>query len=113
LLNRTIEGQAELLWLLPPAPAASNGLLIGEVCGTALRLAREHGANPRFGYHYRGYLDLALRSLRRLLDKNPQEGKIALTTCGLAQNRPALEDVLRPLINLEAVFLELLRDLTR
>jgi hypothetical protein len=111
LLDR-IEGQAELLWLLPPDPAASNGLLIGEVCGTALRLVREHGANPRFGYHYIGYLDLVLRSLQRLLERNPSEGEIARRICGLAESRAAVQEVLMPRINLEAVLLQRLRDLT-
>jgi len=112
LLDRNAAGQAELLWLLPPDPALSNGLLIGEVSGTALRLSLAHGANPRFGYHYIGYLDLVLRSLQRLVAKSPQEGRTALETCGLADNRAALEDLLRSQLNLESALWERLQDLT-
>lgn len=86
----------------------SNGLLIGEVCRTAFRLVREHGGNPSFGYHYLGYLDLAIRSLERLLALRPKEGEIALQVSGLKEERPALEKLL---LTPEANLLKSLRSL--
>lgn len=82
LLSRDENGQAEILWLLPPDPAMANGLLIGEVCGTAIRLARDHGAHPSFGYHYTGYLDLVTRSLEQLLAVRPDEDATAVAISG-------------------------------
>ncbi|HSS48713.1 MAG TPA: hypothetical protein VLX28_07185 [Thermoanaerobaculia bacterium] len=72
LLNRNEQGTAEVLWLLPPDQAEANGIQIGEVCRTAFQLAKKHGAHPAFGYHYRGYLDLAVRSLEQLLVTLPR-----------------------------------------
>jgi hypothetical protein len=94
LLSRDETGQAELLWLLPADPTLANGLLIGEVCRTALRLAREHGANPSFGYHYLGYLDLVALSLQRLQAFRPEEAAIAIATSELKQEAPDLEHLL-------------------
>lgn len=94
LLDCTADGQAELLWLLPPEPERANGLLIGEVCEMVFRLTREHGAHPRFGYHYLGFLDLAMRSLQRLLDMRPEEGQAALAISGLQDSRAELERVM-------------------
>jgi len=91
LLSRTEKGQAEILWLLPPDPSLANGLQIGEVCRTALRLTREHGSNPAFGYHYLGYLDLVVRSLQRLRALRPAEASIAIATSDLKQEAPQLE----------------------
>jgi hypothetical protein len=103
-------GQAELLWLLPPDPATANGLLVGEVCRMIFRLAGEHGANPRFGYHYLGFLDLAARSLQRLLEHRPEQGETALRTSGFQAARPGLEQVLTR-TSPEAALLARLRDL--
>lgn len=94
LLNRDAQGQAELLWLLPPDPSLSNGLLIGEVCHTAFRLALAYGAQPSFGYHYIGYLDLAVRSLQRLLEYRPEEGAAAIQASNLRTERSRLESLL-------------------
>lgn len=94
LLSRGETGQAELLWPLSPDPALANGLLIGEVGRTAFRLAREHGSNPSFGYHYLGYLDLFTRSLERLLALQPKEGAIAISASDLKQEAPELESIL-------------------
>ncbi len=93
LLHRSGEG-AEILWPLPPDPDVANGLLIGEVCATALRLVREHGAHPRFGYHYLGYLDLMTRSLQRLNEKRPDEAKVAIRVSGLKEQVSLLEEML-------------------
>jgi class 3 adenylate cyclase len=96
LLSRNEKGQAELLWLLPPDPTLANGLQIGEICRTAFWLAREHGANPSFGYHYLGYLDLVARSLQRLQAFWPGEASIALAISELEQEAPQLELLLTP-----------------
>jgi len=94
LLSHDGKGQAELLWLLPPDPNLANGLLIGEVCRTAFRLARAYGAHPSFGHHYIGYLDLAVQSLERLLARQPKEGAVALEASGFREERPHLEALL-------------------
>lgn len=111
LLDRTPEGHPELLWLLPPDPAFANGLLIGEVCRAALGLIREHGANPRFGYHYIGYLDLVTRSLQRLREKSPQEGAIALKGSGLHEQASDIEQTLLARLSLEESLRARLQDL--
>lgn len=108
LLSRNEAGQAEILWLLPPDPALANGLLIGEVCRTALRLARAHGGNPSFGYHYIGYLELVVRSLERLHAVQAQEGDTAIAISGLRQEVPHLEKLL---LTPEAILLDRLRSL--
>jgi hypothetical protein len=95
LLSRNEKGQAEILWLLPPDPSHANGLQIGEVCRTALRLAQEHGANPAFGCHYLGYLDLVVRSLQRLCALQPAEASIAIATSDLKKEAPQLELLLK------------------
>jgi hypothetical protein len=110
LLSRNAKGQAELLWLLPSDPSLSNGLLIGEVCRTALRLAREHGASSAFGHHYLGYLDLVTRSLQRLLAARREEGILALETCGLKAEAPFLEHLL---VTPETTLLDRLRELAK
>jgi hypothetical protein len=94
LLSSNEKGQTELLWLLPPDPTVANGLQIGEVCRAALQLARKHGANPSFGHHYLGYLDLVIRSLQRLRALRPAEASIALATSELKQEAPQLEQLL-------------------
>lgn len=94
LLSRNETGQAELLWPLPPDPESVNGLQIGEVCETALRLAEKHGADPSFGYHYLGYLDLVTRSLERLLALQPKEAATAISISELAQAVPRFEILL-------------------
>jgi hypothetical protein len=94
LLSRLETGQAELLWLLPPDPTLANGLLIGEVCRMALRLARVHGTNPAFGHHYLGYLDLVAQSLQRLRALRPAEATVAIATSELEQEAPRLEHLL-------------------
>jgi class 3 adenylate cyclase len=109
LLNRDTKGQAELLWLLPPDPDSANGLLIGEVCRTAFRLARANGAHPSFGCHYIGYLDLAVRSLERLLEHHPKEGAIAIQASGLGEEKTHLEALL---MTPETALMERLRSLT-
>jgi class 3 adenylate cyclase len=109
LLSRDSKGQAELLWLLPPDPALANGLLIGEVCRTAFRLAREHGPKA-FGYHYTGYLDLVARSLQRLCLARPEEGRAAIQTSALHEELSALEPLL---LTPEAILLDRLRSLTK
>jgi hypothetical protein len=91
LLSRDSKGQAELLWLLPPDPALANGLLVGEVCRTAFRLAREHGSNLSFGHHYLGYLDLVVQSLERLLTFQREEAAVAIETSGLKEEATSLE----------------------
>jgi hypothetical protein len=109
LLNRNEQGTAEVLWLLPPDPAQANGIQIGEVCRTAFRLAKKHGSHPAFGYHYRGYLDLAVRSLQRLLATVPKEGATALKISGLKEEAPSLT----PLLSTpETILLDRLRSLT-
>ncbi|MFL6258730.1 MAG: hypothetical protein ACJ76Y_03360 [Thermoanaerobaculia bacterium] len=108
LLSRNETGQAEILWLLPPDPTLANGLQIGEICRTALRLAREHGANPSFGYHYLGYLDLVTRSLERLLALQPKEAATAISISELEQAVPRFEILLAAS---ESVLLERLRAL--
>jgi class 3 adenylate cyclase len=108
LLSRNQEGQAELLWLLPSDPTLANGLQIGEVCRTALRLALEHGPNPAFGYHYLGYLDLVIRSLERLLALQPKEAATAISISELEQAVPRFEILLAAS---ESVLLERLRAL--
>ena len=108
LLSRDAKGQAELLWPLPPDPSLSNGLLIGEVCRTAFRLARAYGSHPAFGYHYVGYLDLATRSLDRLLARHPKEGAAALKASGLKEERTHLEALLK---TPEVVLMDRLRSL--
>jgi CRISPR/Cas system-associated protein Csm6 len=84
--------------------------LIGEVCRTALRLAREHGANSAFGHHYLGYLDLVTRSLQRLLAARPEEGVLALETCGLKAEASFLEHLL---VTPETTLLDRLRELAK
>ncbi len=93
LLSRDETGQAELLWLLPADPTVANGLLIGEVCRTAFRSAREHGANSSFGYHYLGYLDLVIRSLQRLFAFRPDEAAVAVLTSELKQEASQLKQL--------------------
>jgi hypothetical protein len=110
LLSRDEKGQAEILWLLPPDPTLANGLQIGEVCRTALRLAREHGASPAFGYHYLGYLDLVTRSLQRLRALRPEEASTVIATSELEQEAPQLE---RLLTATEPVLLDRLRVLLK
>ena len=110
LLSRNEAGKAEILWLLPPDPALANGLLIGEVCRTAFRLAKANGAHPSFGYHYVGYLDLAVRSLQRLVSIKPEEGATALQISGLREEAPTLEGLL---LTPETILLDRLRSLTR
>jgi hypothetical protein len=109
LLNRNEQGTAEVLWLLPPDPAQANGIQIGEVCRTAFRLAKKHGAHPAFGYHYRGYLDLAVLSLQRLLATVPEEGAIALKISGLKEEAPALVALLS---TPETILFDRIRSLT-
>jgi class 3 adenylate cyclase len=110
LLSRNDKQQAELLWLLPPGPAFVNGLQIGEVCQTALSLAVERAANPSFGHHYLGYLDLVTRSLERLVTVVPEEGSTALKTSGLKEKAPQLESLVDPA---ESALLDRIRSLAK
>lgn len=110
LLSRNGKGQAELLWLLPPDINHANGLQIGEVCRTAFRLARAHGENPSFGYHYLGYLDLAFQSLQRLRAFRPNEAATAIAISELKQDAPRLELLLA---SSEAALLTRLREILR
>ncbi len=45
--------------------------MISEVCNVVVDLFERNGRNPKFGPHYAGYLDLALRSLIRLKSSDP------------------------------------------
>jgi class 3 adenylate cyclase len=110
LLSQNGKGQAELLWLLPPDPTLANGLQIGEVCRRALRLAREHGENPSFGYHYLGYLDLVTQSLQRLLTVRPDEGTTAVEISELRVEAASLEALL---VTPEVVLLDRLRSIAK
>jgi hypothetical protein len=86
LLGVTREGDYELLWLLPPEPTASNGLLIGEVCETCFRLAGDHAPHPSYGAHYLGYLDLVAAALERLGRRLPSEARVAIARSGLGEH---------------------------
>src|SRR5258708_8705286 len=68
----------ELLWLLPEDLALAEGLLIGDVAGAACRLALSAGPTSAALPHLAAYADLAIRSILRLKQFNPDEARIAI-----------------------------------
>jgi len=82
IVDRLSEGPAELLWLLSPDPSEANGTMIGDVCDAAVRLFDWYGGNQDIGLHYAGYLDLVVRSLERLRDRNPDQAFFATRKAG-------------------------------
>jgi len=79
LLDTTGEGgAAELLWLLSPDIADSNGLLIGDVMAVAVRLALGARRGSAAFEHLVAYLDLGLRSLSRLKRDLPEAAEMVI-----------------------------------
>jgi hypothetical protein len=68
----------ELLWLLPEDLALAEGLLIGDVAGAACRLALSAGPTSAALPHLAAYADLAIRSILRLKQFNPDAARIAI-----------------------------------
>lgn len=68
----------ELLWLLPEDLALAEGLLIGDVAGAACRLALSAGPTSAAMPHLAAYADLAIRSILRLKQFNPDAARIAI-----------------------------------
>jgi len=80
IVDHAGEGPAELLWILPPDPSESNGTMIGDVCDAAVRLFNRYSnRNDKVGIHYAGYLDLVVRSLEKLIERNPEQALFAIT----------------------------------
>jgi hypothetical protein len=69
----------ELLWLLPEDLALAEGLLIGDVAGAACRLALRTRPTSTALPHLAAYADLAIRSILRLKQFNPDEARIAIS----------------------------------
>jgi len=83
----------ELLWLLPPDPAAANGDMIAAVAQAAVGLfERHHSSDSRIAAHYVGYLDLVTRALLRLKGRNATVAGTALRDSGLDRVRGKLSD---------------------
>jgi hypothetical protein len=68
----------ELLWLLPEDLALAEGLLIGDVAGAACRLALRTRPTGAALPHLAAYADLAIRSILRLKQYNPEAARIAV-----------------------------------
>jgi hypothetical protein len=68
----------ELLWLLPEDLALAEGFLIGDVAGAACRLALRAGPTSAASPHLAAYADLAIRSILRLKQFNPDAAHIAI-----------------------------------
>ncbi len=66
LLDRSPGCPHELLWLLPPDGAVTDGQAIGDVAAVAVRLALMATPGSEGAQHYLAYLDLVMRSLLRL-----------------------------------------------
>lgn len=81
----------ELLWLLPPDPAAADGDLIAAVAQAAVGLFERHAGDPRVAAHYLGYLDLVMRALLRLKGQNAAVAATVLRDSGLERVREKLE----------------------
>jgi len=78
----------EILWLLPPRPGPITdemSYMIAELCVVILGLFERHCGNPKFGPHYVGYLDLALRSLIRLKSSDPEKTSTIVKKIELTQ----------------------------
>src|SRR5260370_34465593 len=68
----------ELLWLLPEDLALAEGLLMRDVAGAASALAVSAGPTSAALPHLAAYADLAIRSILRLKQFNPDEARIAI-----------------------------------
>lgn len=82
----------ELLWLLPPDPAAADGDMIAAVAQAAVGLFERHTGEPRVKAHYVGYLDLVTRALLRLKGRNATVAETALRHSGLERVRDKIQD---------------------
>lgn len=82
----------ELLWLLPPDPAAADADMIGAVTQAAVTLFERHAGEPRVAAHYVGYLDLVTRALLRLKGLNVPAAETTIRRSGLERIRERLED---------------------
>jgi hypothetical protein len=82
----------ELLWPLPPDPAAADGDMIAAVAQAAVGLFERHTGAPRVAAHYVGYIDLVTRALLRLKARNATAAETALRDSGLERVREKLED---------------------
>ena len=78
---------SELLWLLPEGLALAEGQLIGDVAQAACRQALNARPTTDALPHLAAYVDLAIRSIQRLKQHNPEAARIAI--------RKASIDVLR------------------
>jgi hypothetical protein len=101
-------GAREALWLLPPRHEQANGTLIGELGEKVLALVERHGGEKESGAHYLGYLDLFIRSLRRLGRDRPDQARKALAACRLRERARRLEALL---MSPEALLIEQIREL--
>jgi hypothetical protein len=91
LLDRTSEGPYELLWLLPPEAAVTNGLMIADVARAAIRLALSAASDRDGGAaHYVSYLDLVVRSLLRLKSRFPEVADMVVEKALIRKLAPRL-----------------------
>lgn len=82
----------ELLWLLPPDPAAADGDTIAEVAQAAVGFFERHIGATRVAAHYVAYLDLVTRALVRLKARNVTVAETVLRHSGFERVRAKLED---------------------
>jgi len=107
LLDRR-EAMCEILWPLPPRADQANGHLIGELCGKALALVERNAGDPEAGNHYLGYLDIAVRSLFRLLEARPEQAAAAIESSRFKERANRLEALL---MSPELTLIDMIRDL--
>jgi hypothetical protein len=66
LVEKGPAGVHELLWMLPPdGPEAFDEAGVADIWTRSLELLAQHGAHPEYGEHYREFVLLAARCLRR------------------------------------------------
>jgi hypothetical protein len=95
LVDEVPGAPAELLWLLPPDPAAAPqlSLMIGDVGRAAVGLFVRRGRDPRVGRHYLALLDLVARALERLAQHDQPTARIAIRAARLGAVRRLLHDL--------------------